>query len=472
MSSASANGTQPELREGIRDVFQTFAAALGMIKMFPPDHVSVVSVRGELWAKVQALLDAHRKVDVEVRETAFLFEGETVYKDDNLLKSLPYLFFKDGVERLVFRRGLDEAEFRDFLDLIRADAVLPAEESDIVNLLWEREFPHIGYTTADDYLEAKIPALERKPWEEPVNTAAFDRGRIDIVAEDMDAILKAGLSRAAKEPQENTDAAGSAAPLDKRETQFLQALLETERSIPAEKEFLDLFFDLLALEDRPAPLASMLQFLDSHHGDLLKRSDFGHAALLLGRMDALKSDCFHQTPAKSRDLDRISHRIREGVSLAGLKDQAEHGKVEDAVSFFRYLEQVGARAVPLAADLFEEMEDGIVRSEAFAYLLNLGRQNIEVLAGLARDSMPVLSKGIVAALARTKDRRAISQLARFKDSKLKAVRLDAVKALAAIDDPLARKILHGFLADADPEVRRAAAAGLNDGEKGTDGRPQ
>jgi hypothetical protein len=446
--------------EALKDLTLVFANAVGMLKIFPADHASVVAVREELWAKMAAFLLTHWELDLDVRETSFVHEGETLYTDDNLLKSLPYLFFKDGLEQLTFRRGLEKAEFMEFIDLVKTDALLPAEEGDIVNALWEKEFPHLGYQAAVDYLEAKISGFDRKPWETPVDTAAFSRGKVDLAPEDMEAVIKGGLSLGMKDVQDALDPADLTAPLDKKEARFIEILIDAERSIPAEKEFLELFFELLELEDRPAPIATMLQFLAGHHGELLKKGDYGHAAFLLTQMDALKSRIAGEAPAKSRDIDLIARRIRDGVSLTGLKEQAKLGRIEDASGFFRFLTQIGSRAIPLATDLFEEMEDGILRSEGFAYLKEIGRQNLDALTGLARETMPFLSQGIVAILAQMKERRTIPYLARFKDAKAKAVRAEAVQALAALDDPLARKMLGSFAADPDPEIRDAVRRAL------------
>ncbi len=447
--------------EAAKDFALTFANAVGMLKIYPPDHSSVTSVRKEFWTKLAGFLEAHWELDLEVSETAFAYEGETAYEDKNLLKSLPYVFFKDGLIKLGFRRGLEESEFASFLDLVKADALLPADEGDIVSTLWEREFPHIGYEAAVDYLEAKMPGLDLKPWEGPIDTAAFSRGRIDLTPEDMAAVMKAGLTLGMKDGQDVLDPADLTAPLDKKEALFVASLIDTERAIPAEKEFLELFFELLALEDRPAPLATMLQFVSGHHDDLLKKGDFGHAALLLAHMDALKAGAAGAAPAKSRDVDLIARRIRESISLTALKEQALSGKLDDPAGFFRYLDQIGGRAIPLAADLFEEMEDGLLRSADFAFLKEIGRRNLEALTGLARDSMPFLCKGIIAILSQMKDRMAIPHLGRFKNAPDKGVRLDAVQALAAIDDPLAARFLEGFAADADPEVREAVRSGLD-----------
>ena len=58
------------------------------------------------------------------------------------------------------------------------------------------------------------------------------------------------------------------------------------------------------------------------------------------------------------------------------------------------------------------------------------------------------------------DRKAIPAFDRFKNYRDKSIRLEAVQALAAMEDPLAAKILQGFAADADPEVRETVRRGL------------
>ena len=442
----------------VREILNALAGLAVSLKIYPPEHAANTAARTEAWDKLRDLLEAQWEIELVVGETAFQFGGETVYTDKNLLKSLPFLMFKDGLRSLSFKRGLTEPEFLDFLGLLRQVVQLPPEEGDIAALLWERDFEHIAYLDSDDYLEAKIAAVERRPWERPVDPAALSTGRIELRPEDAKAIMAHALTTA-RDPSKEGAEADAAGPLGRDEAQFLAKAFGEERSTPAEESFLDLFFELLCLEDRPAGLASMLQFADKHHQELLRRNDFAHAALLLARLEAFKPMCGEGGPVRVQDLDRLSHRIKDAVSLAALKEEVLRGRVDDSAGFFAFLEQIGPRAVPLAADLFEEMEDGIFRSEAFVFLESVGRRSLDELAGLARDTAPFLSMGIANMLGRTRDRKAIPYLARFKDSRHKQVRAEAAKALAGFDDDLARKILKAFEADPEPEVREAARRG-------------
>ncbi|MCX6560986.1 MAG: HEAT repeat domain-containing protein [Candidatus Aminicenantes bacterium] len=457
----------PETLTKVREFLVALAGIAGGLKIYPPEHASIAAARVDAWAKLQTILETQWELELTVEETSFQFAGETVYAETNLLKSLPYLMFKDGLRTLSFKRELTEPEFLDLLGILRQVVLLPPEEGDIVALLWERDFEHISYLDSDDYLEAKIGAVERRSWDRPVDPAELAKGRIDLRPEDVAEIVRHSLETATvgtkDASKEAAVSAADAAALARNEAGFLESAFGAERSIPAETSFLDIFSELLGLEDRPAALASMLQFADKHHQELLQRDDFVHAGLLLARLDGLRSQCSEDSPIKVQDLERLSYRIKDAVSLAALKDDVLRGRVDDAAAFFAYLQRIGPRAVPLAAELFEEMEDGIFRSEAFVFLESVGRRSLDALAGLARDTMPFLSKGVVNLLGRTKDRKAVPYLARFKDSRIKAVRLEAVKALLEVGDDLALKIVKSFETDPDPEVREAARRGAEPG---------
>ncbi len=457
--SKAAGDSVPRTLAAVKDFLVSLAGVAGELKIYPLEHASIAAGRAEAWDKLRELLDSLWEIDLTVEPTAFLYEGSAVYVEANLLKSLPHALFEDGLRRLTFRRGLTQAEFDDFLGLLRRAALLPPEESDIVSLLWERDFANIGYADSDDYLEAKIGAVDRRPWEKLPDPASLAQGRIDLRPEDVQAIVQRRMA-AAGEAEGEAAAEGA---LSREETRFLETAFEAERSTLAEASFLQLFFELLCLEDRPSSLASMLQFADKHHQELVQRNDYLHAAKLLANLEEMQSHCAPGSPVKAQDLERVARRIKDAVSLAALKEEALCGRVDDPASFFAYLGRIGPRALPLAADLFEEMQEGVFRSEAFAFLEGVGARSMDILAGLARDSQPFLSKAIVLMLGKARDRRAIPYLARFRDSGLKAVRLETVQALAGMRDGLADKIIKSFLADPDPEVREAARAAAGGG---------
>ncbi|MBN2245365.1 MAG: hypothetical protein JW755_05935, partial [Candidatus Aminicenantes bacterium] len=125
-----------ELIKKTSDIFNLFARTFSQIKIFSAEHATVTKFIDQLYTYFRDFLNAHEKLEIEIDETSFIFMKEEIYREDNIQKSLPFLFFKDGMQMLFFYKGLKRAEFQEFLDVIRKESFLPAEESDVVNAMW------------------------------------------------------------------------------------------------------------------------------------------------------------------------------------------------------------------------------------------------------------------------------------------------------------------------------------------------
>jgi len=79
---------------------------------------------------------------------------------------------------------------------------------------------------------------------------------------------------------------------------------------------------------------------------------------------------------------------------------------------------------------------------------------------LASEAKPNLSRAVAILIGRIQDPRGIPFLASFKESKNIPVRLEAVRALAVFDHPLAHKLLLSYKLDRDPEVRETCRKAL------------
>ena len=126
-----------------REIVQLLAKTTSQMKIFASDHVNISRFTDELFGKMNEFLKKHWKFELGVQEFSFTYKGKTVYTDKQIKKSIPFLFYKDGVQSLYFYKDLTKDEFLDFLDVIKKEANLPAEESDIVISLWEKT-PHLS----------------------------------------------------------------------------------------------------------------------------------------------------------------------------------------------------------------------------------------------------------------------------------------------------------------------------------------
>ncbi len=107
---AKGGSPDPETLKRVKELFLLFAHAISATKLFPAHHASVINFQEELYDKLTKFLEEHEELNIGIQENAFTYEGEIAYRDENILKSLPYLFFKDGMHKLTFLRDLDKAE--------------------------------------------------------------------------------------------------------------------------------------------------------------------------------------------------------------------------------------------------------------------------------------------------------------------------------------------------------------------------
>ena len=202
--TTGAESLDDKALEKIRDILRQLAKAVSAMKIFPSDHASIRNFADDLTWKFRSFLDAHGKFEIWISEFSFLCGEKPVYSDDIPIKSLPFFFYKDGMQKLYFYQGLDGGEILDFLDVITKEARKPAGESDVVSALWEKDLAHIQYYAPDDYLENKIlgecgQAQSRAPSPEmaefghkaieiKVDTSKFSKGKIELSDEDREIV--------------------------------------------------------------------------------------------------------------------------------------------------------------------------------------------------------------------------------------------------------------------------------------------
>lgn len=448
----------------VKDVFLALSRAVSAFKLFPEHNEMVVRFRGELTSKLQACLALIGELEVEVRQGAFLYGGHPVWQDENVIHSLPYLFFKDGLKTLTFLPGITSEEIAEFLALVKNVALLPLESSDIVDALWQRDFVGIRYYASDEFLESKIPVDHKIPPAFHVRKEDLYRGRLELRAEDGEAALKVlrdrGAAGAGLPPRlEESPAPGADdyPDLDEEDLKRLETLLGEERRAYEEKDFMDLVFELLQVEERPEAFADILAYLEGHHILQIQSLDFASAVRLAKMMEPLSRQLEAAGPERLKAFAKLRAGLGAKAPWPDVRTAAAEGRIPDPDRLFEYLALRGPAMLPLAADIYEQAPRPELRKPASGYFERMARLDPAALAGQARSSGPEAAKAILAALAVTRDPRSIPALEEVLSGEEASVRLKAVQVLGAIPDPAAQRILARLLRDPDRAIRIEAA---------------
>ena len=443
-----------------REIFHLLSHTVTSMKLFPPYHATVTSFVDDLYAKLRSYLDTRQDLDVDVQEQAFVISGEVIHKEEHLAKSIPYLFHKDGMKKFALLREIDKAELRDFLEVIQKTALLPLDESDVVLALWEKDLANVRVFAPDEYLLSKIDIFTKQPLEVFVDRRKLFSGQIQLSEDDLKDIEDKTLSIALMELEEKKDYAALLTALEDKDQEGIESLLSAARLIPPEKEFHDMVFELLCLEERVEKIIPILQFLERHHRELIREDKFTAAVQLLRQAGELHRIFSADHPGKAAELKKFLETFPDGRTIELVQEAISRSTFDSFSAFFDYLRLMGDRSIPLTAELLAKTEDPEIRRTAVAYLDEAGRRNIEILANQLQDGQPAVSKQIIVLLGRNASKKALSYLAALKTYSNKEVKLAAVETLGSLADPLAQKIIFEFFQDKDDDVSAAAASRL------------
>ena len=492
--STAGTTLDPKAVEKARDILHQLGNTVSAMKIYPSDHITVKYFIDELTNKFTSFLDAQGKLEIAIAEYSFFCGGKVVYTDEMTIKSLPFFFFKDGMQMLYFYGGLDRGEIVEFLELIKAESQKPGGEGDIVTALWERDFSNIQYYAPDDFLENRIieertesqtkagvpvlPEYAQEVIEIKVDMSKFTTGKIELTPEDKADVQKLSANKeleneeqprfpleqaVSEEPAEShkSPAAAMDPTLTEGELQKLEALVRANRTISPDEEFLNLMIEILNLEKDLDNFGANLDVLADYYHEQLEKGNFGFAIPLVHKIRELRTFLASSNREKADRLDAFLARIISPKTVEAIQNLLEKSKTVDWNALVDFFVLMGGPALPLAADVYESVPEATTQGKILEFINTANAQDPRGLAALACDERPQLSRAIIGLLARSPDKKGLPHFSVFLGLKTKELKLEAIRALGQFQDEMANRILLGFFNDKDEDVRIQAALRLN-----------
>ncbi len=450
----------PKILESAREICAGLVRAVTTSKIFPARQESVNVRRRAVRSHLRDFLDRYGDFELEIKQGAFLYQDEVVYLEDNPLRSLPYLLYKDGMQKLAFIRGLTDEEFFDFLDVVRSVSLLPQDVGDIVDALWQKDYEHIRYVSPDEFIEAKLSGNESMPLDFEAAPESLYEGRFELTPEDAEDVFRRSMDLARKESPETGDQENLIEPLSEGDAQRLELMIEAEQQTSPETNFPDVMFELLHLEDRPEAFARILAFLDHDQQERVADGGFTQVVRLLRRIGELRIYWPPTIPSGPKNrgfLPRDPFR-------RSLANNPGHRPERPDLQL-----RVVLRVSPLPRPdlLFPRERSSMIRS---------GRANLELnrsgfsriwptrisplFISQGREDRPGFNMIGVELCGRKLDPAGIPFLVSVAGWKDAGGKLKAIQVLGKLSDARARSCLMDFLEDPDEALRMAALKAL------------
>ncbi len=461
----------------VADWIQALVRTMKAMRMYLPNNPTLHKFQGDLEGRTWSMLKEIGDITLTVQQFDFLFENYSVYHNAAREESLAFRFYGDGVRELTIREGMEPAELRAFLDVLRRAGDASAQD-DVVTLLWERDFRHIEYIYIpledlteegrgsaayedDDDATASGPGI---PWpagddsaEEPPPVAPASAEGAETVASLERSDDWAPAIIVATQWDES---AGIQFLLNEEETAALQKEIEREEARPLSEEVLEIVAVILESEEEPAGFLESAVAFQRFIELAIEEADLVRANALLAR---LKSIAARKAEQRAEFVGLAEQVIRE-IGRPSFLGQAApvlngHPDIEPAI-LTNFLVQLGSGSAPAICDLLGQVNHVKHRRALCEALAISCKNDVEVLIQRLSDSRWYVIRNIVFVLGRIAHQgveRALDRALHHEDVR---VRREAVRALGKIESPTSRAYLISAFRDPDAGVRVQAAMTL------------
>ncbi len=374
-------------------------------------------------AVIEAFLGVWKETDAitfTVTESDFRWLGRAFLEEpDRTSESIPWLFYKDGVREILFRKGFESDELLILLSLMQRARLASADDDDLLTLLWEHDFAYLQYKYVDlamlngaplDAARAEIPDKIPSPTEVESEAHLLASSSITKM-DDYDATLYF---------------------LDDHEIEYLRDEVRRDFAMDLRSQVVASLLDTYEQETDPTVREEIAGILDSLFLLFLSLTQFSTAAYLI-REAAIAADRAREILLGQRQ------RLLQLVDRLSEKEVFEH--------LLEALEETQLR--PPQTDLHELF--GQLRPNALETLLSwLGRSRNSELRLLLE------SAGSKLAASHT------AELVRLISSSDDVVAFEAIRRAGALKSNAAVSALAGTIEHGGPEMRLASVAALAD----------
>jgi hypothetical protein len=449
-----------ELQQG-KDLLNTFIKAIKAFRLYPADNPTLKGMQEHLFKRMQVFLELYGSFTLEVGEYEFSFRGKPVYEDRELKGSLPFLFFKDGLRELRFSEGIEEAELKEFTELVVQRDNINEYEDDLITLIWERDFVHIGYTAID-------PFVEESPVLIPETADQFRKNlRTEPIPESARGDFQEGAAggeydfdpEAWGKGEESASRQSAVYFLTPAEVEALRREVETELRPNFVFETADILLEILGLEGEPEPYQDTLHILQKLLEALVGTGEFGRARDLLNRILVIQKTYrladwqteaivrFVESLGDSESIQRVGAILEKGTDL----------RLEDVNAYLLLLD---SKSVPGLVKVLGELSNSKGRRMLCDVICELAKGKPEMLIAFIDDPRWYLVRNLAYIFGRIGAETGMPQVQKAYSHSEPRVRREAVQAAGLIGGARASALLTRALKDPDLRIRSMAAVNL------------
>jgi len=428
--------------QAVEAVIASFVMATKNYAMYPESHATCQHSLQTVKSRIDAFIENYGDLRFEVTKDRLLFQSETVQQDDPKTEELAFPLFRDGIQWLEFKQGLELFEISGFFKIYNDYKNLKEEaEGDLVTALWEMDFPHLQYEAMDVLWKAEtltdfstFKVTDRETPDAAIQEQADDDQRDGAdTAETPDAGIGMALSTMDRTIWQLTP----------EESQILSQMVAQEERQSGTQDVLDVLEIILRTQNQPEDYSVILEFIKEEFKSALAQGDFQIALDFLESLKKTYQSCKTEKPWARPLLDRFFINISGTQVLGGLKQvlptfDKQHA---DRIKVFRrLLLRFPPSAITALAPLLLEKLSMPVERQLMEVIGSLALKDIHPLEQLLDRPEETLVKKLVFILGHIKGEKTEQILLEMTHHESGRVRLEALKALIRQDENMTEKL--------------------------------
>ncbi|MDA8387270.1 MAG: HEAT repeat domain-containing protein [Nitrospiraceae bacterium] len=427
-----------------QELVLVFQRARKNLRIYPVNNPVYSKTIEDAFTRIDDFLEEYGDLHLTFRQNEILAAGRVVYQSAGAEDNFAFLFFRDGVRELSFRRGLSLEEMRDFLQAISFDFERQPEDEDMVTMLWEKDFEHIKYSVDEKLL------LEDETYEERAAARAVGQPARE---EDLKRIYGEILKEEAAETLQ-----AEIMPVTKADLLALQKDLERD-CMDKLPRFVEILFDLFPGLS-PSEYGEIADVINGTFEYCIKTGNLRLAVGILAMAEKKPPAGMEDGGLMTKELERVFEFACSPAVVGMLGDRLDAGETVEDDAFEQYVRRLDKRAVAPFITMLGELKTMEARRKVINALVFLGEKDFQALARGLSDDRWYVARNIIYIFRQIGDRQAIDFLAGAVHHRDERVRMEALKALGELDSQGMISVMTEALDDPEAAVRMTAVRAL------------
>jgi hypothetical protein len=404
----------------------------------------------ELWENLPSLV-------LDIDENSMSWEGHEVYRSEQRVESLAFIFFRDGIRQIILLPGFEESELEVLLRILAQVHRVREDQDDLLTLLWEADLGRFRYR----HVELAMEGLDI-PVSQGQRAATVDAAQVRADAERREE--RGWASSPAAQPESALELSvvlqEPGHVLEPRDMDRLAADLRRELGRNLWPDVVNGLIDRLE-DGQPDRQRRVVLILTEMLPGLISGGQIAAAALLLRELtnfvslhDARFSSGQRETEALFEQLSE-PHTVEE--LIRSVEDAPEAFPSDDLAELLGHFP--AAALAPLIAGIERVIRPEVRRALESAVSRLAERHQAEIVVLLGSPDA-ALAAGAARLAGRVGIPDAAGPLSELLARPQTEVRLAAVAALQELRASTAAAALVRLLDDAERDVRIAAARAI------------